>query len=314
MDNLSHLHPHGLFLRREALRFGYDDRDLAHLVSTGDLVRVRQGTYVPGPTWRAADPVDQHLLRAQGVALTHDNRVALSHTSGALAVGLRAWEPDLSRVHVTRLAGTTGRREHDVAYHRDSWHPDDVFALDELLVMAPTLCALQGASLTSIEAGVVLLDSLLDLDLGDEASLVAAYEILSRAPFSRRLQIALRLARRGAQSVGESRTRFLFWANHIPEPVLQYPIYDGSRLVGIADFAWPEYHQLGEFDGKVKYGRRLLKPGQDPGDAVFQEKKREDEIREVSGMGMIRYTYGDLYVPRTTAERTRRQLRRSSAA
>ena len=101
--------------------------------------------------------------------------------------------------------------------------------------------------------------------------------------------------RRGAQSVGESRTRFLLlWANHIPEPVLQYPIFDGSRLVGIADFAWPEYHQLGEFDGKVKYGRPLLKPGQDPGATVFQEKKREDEIREVSGMGMIRYTYGDL--------------------
>src|SRR3712207_8138753 len=32
------------------------------------------------------------------------------------------------------------------------------------------------------------------------------------------------------------------------------------------------------FRSKVKYGR-LLKPGQDPGDAVFEEKRREDAMR-----------------------------------
>ena len=93
MDDLSHLHPHGLFLRREALQFGYDDRDLARLVAAGDLARVRHGTYVPAATWWAADPVDRHLLRAQGVALTHDHRVALSHTSGALAVDCAPGSP-----------------------------------------------------------------------------------------------------------------------------------------------------------------------------------------------------------------------------
>ena len=41
---------------------------------------------------------------------------------------------------------------------------------------------------------------------------------------------------------------------------------------------------------------------------MYREKKREDELREVTGLGMIRYTYGDLYVPRETAARTRRQM------
>ena len=313
MDELEHLHPHGLFLRREALRLGYDDRDLARALKAGQLVRVRQGGYIRRSSWEEAEPTQRHLLRAQAVALTHDHRVALSHTTGALAYGLRTWDPDLARVHVTRLRGTTGRREHDVAYHREVWDPDHIVCQDEHLLLDPTRCALQAASLTSVENAVVILDSLIDLDLGDEPSLSAAYKLFSRMPFSRRLQVAIRLARRGSQSVGESRTRFLFWLMHLPEPQLQFEVYDGSRLVGTTDFAWPEYKTLGEFDGKIKYAR-LLKPGETPGDAVFREKRREDELVEVSGMRMIRYTFGDLYVPTTTAQRTHRMLHRTKVA
>ena len=53
-------------------------------------------------------------------------------------------------------------------------------------------------------------------------------------------------------------------------------------VVGVADMAWPEHGVLGEFDGKVKYGRLLL-PGESPGDAVFREKRREDEMRRLTG-------------------------------
>jgi hypothetical protein len=307
MDNLKQLHPNGLFLRREALAFGYQDRDLTRAVRTGVLHRVRHGTYVTMEAWEQADAVARHLLRAQGVALTHEHRVALSHTTGALAHGLLMWEPDLRRIHVTRLASTTARRETDVTYHRDCWKPDEIYAQDELLLMDATRCALGAAALSTLEGAVTILDSLLDLDLGDEESVAATYGQMRRGAFTRKLQIAVRLARRGAQSVGESRTRHLFWVYHLPAPVLQYEVYDGDRLVGITDFAWPEHDLLGEFDGKTKYGR-LLKPGETPGDAVFREKKREDELRDVTGMRMIRYTYGDLYVPRTTAERTRRRL------
>jgi hypothetical protein len=312
MDELFDLHPHGLFLRREALRLGYDDADLKRALKHHQIVRVRQGTYVSEKMWRTADPYGRHLLTAQGVALTHERRIALSHTTGALAWGLRLWQPDLERVHVTRLAGTTGRVESDIAYHRDTWSPEDVWARDEYMLLDPVTCALQAASLGSVVQGLVVLDSLIDLDLGDEAALSATYAAMSRSPFTRRLQVTMRLARRGAQSVGETLTRDLFFKHHIPEPQLQYKVFDGSRLVGITDFAWPEYGLLGEFDGKIKYGR-LLKPGEEPGDAVFREKKREDEIREVTGMGMIRYTFGDLFVPVTTAARTRRMLARPHA-
>jgi hypothetical protein len=313
MDELFQLHPNGVFLRREALLLGYEDRDLAHAVRRRQIVRIRQGTYCPAQSWQDADAGGRHLLTAQGVALTHEHRVALSHTTGALAWGLRLWRPELARVHVTRLAGTTGRVQPDVIYHRHAWDPEGVWAQEEHLLLDPVTCGLQAAARTSVTQGVVILDSLIDLDLCDEATLSATYATMSRSPFTRRLQVAVRLTRRGAESVGESLTRDLFFKHHLPEPVLQYKVYDGSRLVGITDFAWPEYGLLGEFDGKIKYGR-LLKPGQDPGEVVFREKRREDEIREVTGMGMIRYIFGDLYVPLATAARTRRMLARPHAA
>jgi len=48
----------------------------------------------------------------------------------------------------------------------------------------------------------------------------------------------------------------------------------------------------GEFDGRIKYGR-LLRPGQDAGDAVFAEKVREDAIRD-TGLRVVRWVWHEL--------------------
>jgi hypothetical protein len=48
---------------------------------------------------------------------------------------------------------------------------------------------------------------------------------------------------------------------------------------------------VAEFDGRMKYGR-LLRPGQEAGDAVFDEKRREDAIPDES-WGVVRWTWGN---------------------
>ncbi len=314
MDELFNLHPNGLFLRREAVEHGYRDRDLSQAVHEGVLSKVRQGAYVPRDTWRTTDDVGQHRMKSQAVQLTHGNKVALSHTSGAAEHGLRMWKPDLSKVHVTRLDKTSARILPDVVYHADAWHSDDIFAKEEGLLLGPETCAVGAASLTSVASGVGILDSVFDLDLGTQESVWLAYSRRARSPHSRKLQITLRLARPGAQSLGESLSRHLMWSQHLPEPQLQFKVYDEDGiLVGITDFAWPDFRLFGEFDGKIKYGR-LLNEGHDPGEAVFREKKREDRLREITGWLMIRYIWQNLYDPRTTAERTRRMLRLAAAA
>jgi len=314
MDELMTLHTNGLFLRREALDFGYRDRDLLAARRAGVIERVRHGAYVAAETWTSRDQADRHRLRAQAVCLTHEGRIALSHVSGAAEHGMRLWNADLERVHVVRLDGAKGRRQRDVIYHEDSWRPDDVHAMGEMLVLGIDQCALGAASLTSVESGIGLLDSCLDLNLSDEPSLWAEHARTVSWPNHAKLHISMRLMRRGAQSLGESRFRFLCFQHHLPEPELQFHVYDDvGNLVGITDFAWPRFRLLGEFDGMIKYGR-LLKPGQSPGEVVTDEKNREDRLREVTGWSLIRFTWSDLHVRTVTAERVRRMMRLGLAA
>jgi hypothetical protein len=310
VDELFSLHPNGLFLRREALDAGYDDRDLLGAVRAGVLVRVRHGAYVDVDTWRERDGVARYQLRCQAVLLTHGHDVALSHTSGAAVAGLRIWGADLSKVHVTRLDKLPGGQSKDVVYHRGEWVPDDIHQVGEMLVMSPARCALGTATLNSVESGVVTLDSAYDLGLATEAVMHREYVRMSGWPATARLEITVRLAQPGAESVGESRNRYLFWSQHLPRPVLQYEVYDHEgRLVGTSDFAWPDHGVLGEFDGRIKYGR-LLRPGETIQDAIYREKLREDLLRELTGWSMIRFIWSDLDRPGATAGRLRRMLSR----
>jgi hypothetical protein len=64
---------------------------------------------------------------------------------------------------------------------------------------------------------------------------------------------------------------------------------------------------LGEFDGRVKYGR-LLKPGQSIEEVVYREKLREDALRDL-GWRVIRWTWVDLYPGDVLVERLQRALR-----
>ena len=112
-----------------------------------------------------------------------------------------------------------------------------------------------------------------------------------------------------SENPGESASRVRLIEAGIPVPELQYEVFDeDGRLVARTDFCWEEFKTLGEFDGKVKYGR-LLNPGQDPGDVVFEEKVREDALRRL-GWQVVRWIWADLARPEELAERVRRAFRR----
>jgi hypothetical protein len=58
----------------------------------------------------------------------------------------------------------------------------------------------------------------------------------------------------------------------------------------------------------VTYGR-LLRPGQEPGDAVFEEKRREDALRD-QGWGMVRWVWAEPATPSALVARWVRALER----
>lgn len=307
---LSHLeHEHAFFTRQQALECGYDDRSIRALLRAGEWHRVRQGAYCSGRRWAALTAEARHLVLCRAVLRSMAGRVALSHTSAVIAAGGAVWGADLSRVHVTRLDGGAGRVEGDVHHHVGQCAAANVVETSGMVAVPTARALVEHASISSTESGLVSADSLLHHRLTDPDEMAAAFAAMERWRGSRRVRIVLRMADGRAESPGESRSRYLFWTQGLPAPTLQFRVLDSSgRLVAVTDFAWPAFGLLGEFDGKVKYGR-LLKPGQEPGDVVFAEKKREDLVRRITQMGMFRLTWADLYAPRATAEHARNLMR-----
>ena len=92
----------------------------------------------------------------------------------------------------------------------------------------------------------------------------------------------------------------------LPPPTLQHEV---PELRAVTDFYWEEFRTVGEFDGKVKYGRSL-RPGEDPGEAVYREKRREDALRDL-GLKVVRWTWDELGTFTAPADRLRRAFARA---
>ncbi len=182
------------------------------------------------------------------------------------------------------------------------------------LVTCATRSTVDALSLMSVESGMVSGDWMLSQGLTDFERLWALKTAMNHWPGTRTLEVTLRLLDGRSESPGESRGRYLFWWLGLPKPELQYEVVDAAgRLVAINDFAWPDRNIYGEFDGKVKYGR-LLEPGQDPGEVVFAEKRREDEIRRVTGGTVVRWVWSELHSASAPTRQLLQLVRQSASA
>ena len=112
-----------------------------------------------------------------------------------------------------------------------------------------------------------------------------------------------------SESAGESVSRVRIISDGLPVPEPQVDIRTPvGTFVARVDFCWKEERTVGEFDGKIKYGR-LLKPGQRIEDVVYEEKKREDAIRDL-GWKVVRWLWEDLHRPGVLRDRLQRAFAR----
>lgn len=99
-----------------------------------------------------------------------------------------------------------------------------------------------------------------------------------------------------SESPKESESRWLISDLGLPDPVQQFEVFDGrGRLLGRADFAWPERGVLGEYDGEGKY-EELARPGQSPRDVVLEERRRQQGM-EQEGWTFSRWGKAELRAP-----------------
>lgn len=301
----------GFFTRAHARAAGFDDRAVTKEARAGRWFRIRRGYYTFPDIWSSSTEEQRHLMRCRAVLDSLGDDVALSHTSACVAQQIDVWGLPLDRVHVTRLDGGAGRIEGDVVHHEGFVADHEVGMVDGMRVLAPARCVLEAGTLGTPESALVCLNSALHRRRCGLQDIGAQFDLMAHWPRVRHLHVPVRMCTDKAESVGESRGLWLFWTQNLPAPTLQFEVHDRGELVGRTDWGWPRLRGLGEFDGKVKYGR-LLKPDQDPGEVVFKEKQREDRLREVTGAWMVRLVWSDLSEPARTAQRLRRLMSAAS--
>jgi hypothetical protein len=297
-----------VLLRRDALAYGMDDRQLRRLVRGGELVRIRHGAYVDASTWNVASPELRHLLRASAVVRTANCDCALSHTSAAICLGADLWDLDLESVHLARFDHKSGRREAGVVQHCGLLTPSEVTTIGGFRCTNAVRTALDVTTIADVEHALVVVSSILHKKLASSVELRDGARAMTNVPGSLATELVLRLADERFDGPGETRTFHALWRQGIEAPIPQYPVTDASgKVVAFLDFAWPQYGVWLEFDGRVKY-ERLLQPGQSASDVVVREKAREDLVRRLTGWICVRITWSDLNDPRRIAAMVRRAI------
>jgi hypothetical protein len=281
----------GLRLRPELLAAGLSDDELARLCRSGGLSRVRRGAYVDADDRRLRTGAARHALATHAALRQLPAGAVASHASAAVLHGLPVWGVPLDQVHVTRDGTSGGHRRRTLHVHVAPLAADEVTAVDGLAATSVARTLADLAREEPFEQAVAVVDTALRRQLVTRERLDRAIERAPRRHGVRAARRALAFADGAAESVGESRSRVLMDRARLPTPVLQWAV-PALPWLGPCDFGWPELGTVGEFDGRFAYGR-LLGPGQDPGDVLVAERRREHAIRG-AGFRVVRWVWADL--------------------
>jgi predicted transcriptional regulator of viral defense system len=184
----------------------------------------------------------------------------ISHASAAILHGLPVWPAAVEHVHVTRSRRGGGIRRNIVHLHGAPLDAEDLMDVDGVPVTSLARTVLDLARTLPMDQAVACGDRALALGL-DKSKLEARLHTLERWPGVRAARRTVEFLDVRSESVGESASRVRLMEEGLPTPELQQEIFGSDgQLVARVDFYWKEQKTIGEFDGKIKYGR-LLKPG-----------------------------------------------------
>lgn len=290
-------------LRQNLLAEGWTDDELRRLRRDGELRVLRPGAYLPDADAELG-PRDRHILLIRAELPRLSPSVVVSHASAAALLGLPVPPASLRRVQVTRRRPNGGRRGSAVHLHVAPLDESEIIDIGGMAVTSVRRTIIDLGRSETFASAVVATDAALHARLVHGAALEDGLARCSGWPGAPAARRVVAFADGASESVGESRSRVAIHAAGLPAPRLQWEVRDAGRLLGRCDFGWPEHDVVGEFDGRVKYGR-LLRPGQDPGEAVFREKLREDELR-AHGLTVVRWIWSELdnFGPKATRLRS----------
>lgn len=298
--------PSGLLRRTDALEMGLARHEIRALYSSGGWERLARGAYVFSDHLAQLDARSRHALRIEAILPGLSDDAVVSHDSAAVLHGLPLFGADLSKVRVTRNRRGGGRTTAGVVVHSSTL--DDVVEIDGIRVTSMARTITDIARTRSLDTAV---------SMGDEALRRGVRpELLDDELDRARTRKGVAHARRAvamldgrSESVGESLGRLRLVQSGFTDIDLQVEIYDEDRIHVARVDALVCTRVATEFDGKVKY-QKYLRPGQSAGDAVFEEKKREDRVREL-GYPVVRFTWSDLFAFDRVAKSVHRAVRQT---
>jgi hypothetical protein len=295
-------------LSRDLAEQGYTYADLARMTRDAQLVRIRRGAYAAA-SGEPIDPRVAHLQLLEATTAQSSSDLVVSHASAAVLHGLPIGYDQLDRVHLTQDRNGQGRIRRYVHLHGAALAADDVTEVGGHRVTSLSRTVLDLACVLRPLLAVPIGDAALRTGMTTEELTRRLAESHHRHGIARARRTAMLLDPR-SESPGESMSRVVFADHHIPMPVPQFEVVDArGHFVGRSDFGWEEEQTLGEFDGKQKYGELLLKPGQTQQDALFDEKRREDRLRDL-GWQVVRWVWSDLFQPAGLLDRLNRAFAR----
>lgn len=292
----------GLFTAADARMAGYGHPEIRHLLSSGAWVRVRRGVYSTREHLNATD--SRHAVDCLALLLELGRPGAvISHASAA-----RLWGIPVRRHHATplRLTDPTGwRRGRDFRMAQAPLRPGEVVERGPLAFTSAPRTLIDCAREWDLEDAVVAMDAALLAGRVTPEELARAAAGIHHWPGAPRAARAACLADGRAESPLETRGRLRLVGAGLTPSALQVEIRAAGRLVGVVDAWFDDAAVAVEFDGKVKYTDPWR--GRTPERALWEEKRREDELRALD-IRFVRIVDADVDTRWARVEARLRQL------
>lgn len=259
---------HDVILAEDLRRLRFDSAERAAAVRL--LHPLRRGAYA---LVAPQDDENGHLLTLRAALRQADSSAAASHISAALAHGLPVPAGTLATVHMCTDSPTTrvGLR-HGVHTHARSGSAT-LTMVEGLPVTDVATTVFDCARMLPFVDAVALLDTALNRELLDQASVIDNWAKAPGLPGIATARRVAAMADAGAGSVGETRMRLILVQAGF-EVESQVELLDKrGRFVARVDLKLRDAPVVVEFDGRAKYNLRG-----DPEAAHWEDKIRHDRI------------------------------------
>jgi hypothetical protein len=295
----------GVISAAQCRLLGVDDSAIRRLITCGWWKRARHRIYADTgfTTQEAADPA--HHARAAALLVCLATPAVVSHVSAARLLGLPLPPGKLDkRVVITRRPPVASNDPLDSDVHVVEFDDVDVTDVDGVPVLAGARVVVDCCDSLSPDSALAVADAALARRITTVGALRAELRLRRDRPRSRIAELVVERADPLAESWFESISRWWLLEGGLPRPRLQVPFFDAQgRVRARVDMLVGRV--VGEADGGGKYD--------DPA-ALFAEKQREDWLRDVHRLEVVRWVPAEMRTVHGRAEVLARFARAAARA